>query len=131
MFKSQRAILYSTTHIHAFTGGAMATHARAARLLKARARVTQKSARATSPLLHVADGIFPRRCCTIVAAASVFSDEQRDEAVAAENELLLDESAGSGSGGSSDDTDCRVEEKREEDRRELWAFMLQVGKTWF
>ena len=76
-----------------------------------------------------ADGIFPRRCCTIVTAVSVFSDEQRDEAVAAENELLLDESAGRGSGGSSDDTDSRLEEKREEDGRELWAFMLQVRKT--
>ena len=60
---------------------------------------------------------------------SGFSDEQRDEAVAAENELLLDESVGSGSGGSSDDADCRLEEKREEDGRELWAFMLQVRKT--
>ena len=76
-----------------------------------------------------ADGIFPRRCCTIVTAVSVFSDEQRDEAVAAENEQLLDESAGRGSGGSSDDTDSRLEEKREEDGRELWAFMLQVRKT--
>ena len=49
--------------------------------------------------------------------------------MAAEIELLLDESAGSGSGGSSDDTDSRLEEKREEDGRELWAFMLQVCKS--
>ena len=112
----------------------MASHARAAHLPKARARVTQRSAGATSPLQasaspSMADGIFPRRCCTIVAAASVFSDEQRNEAVAAENELLLDESAGRGSGGSSDDTDSRLEEKREEDGRELWAFVLQVCKS--
>ena len=48
--------------------------------------------------------------------------------MAANNEFL-DEGVGGGSIGVGADTDCRLEEKREEEWRELRAFVLQVRKT--
>ena len=48
--------------------------------------------------------------------------------MAAKNEFL-DEGVGSGSGGAGAHTDCRFEEKPQEEWRELRAVMLQVRKA--
>ena len=48
--------------------------------------------------------------------------------MAAKN-CILNEGVGSGFGGAGVDTGCRLEKKREEVGRELWAVMLQVNRT--